>query len=269
MAETELSVVCKNCGAEVSPYVTECPYCGTRIRKRAPKLERHGDELQARETRRARRRRRRAPSAGHAASRLAFLATERPYVTLAAILGPAALLVVQRAADLSLFDLGVIDAVVVQHRVVAVPRRPVRLRRPRLPVRDRAGDGALRPLPRAAARRGGDADPADRLRGARGAGGPGARRGPRRRRHADGRRQRDRAGRASAPGGSCAAPTPATTRPRSTTGSRWRSPPACSCCCPWWRIWPTRGRGSSAAWSGWRAGSRPRSGDAEPRPRAR
>src|SRR4051794_10219056 len=40
MAETELSVVCKSCGSEVSPYVTECPYCGTRLRKRAPKLDR-------------------------------------------------------------------------------------------------------------------------------------------------------------------------------------------------------------------------------------
>src|SRR5207244_12925724 len=40
--------------------------------------------------------------------RLAF-ASERPYVTLAAILGPAALLVVQRAADLSVFRLGVIQ----------------------------------------------------------------------------------------------------------------------------------------------------------------
>jgi hypothetical protein len=28
MSETELSVICKNCGSEVSPYVTECPYCG-------------------------------------------------------------------------------------------------------------------------------------------------------------------------------------------------------------------------------------------------
>src|SRR3989442_12802955 len=45
MAAPELSVVCKNCGAEVSPYVTECPYCGTRLRKRAPKLEREGDEF--------------------------------------------------------------------------------------------------------------------------------------------------------------------------------------------------------------------------------
>ncbi len=35
-------MVCKNpdCGAEVSPYVTECPYCGTRLQKRAPKLDR-------------------------------------------------------------------------------------------------------------------------------------------------------------------------------------------------------------------------------------
>ncbi|MDQ3725526.1 MAG: zinc-ribbon domain-containing protein, partial [Actinomycetota bacterium] len=40
MSETELSVICKNCGSEVSPYVTECPYCGQRVRKRAPKIDR-------------------------------------------------------------------------------------------------------------------------------------------------------------------------------------------------------------------------------------
>lgn len=40
MNETELQVVCRSCGREVSPYVTECPYCGTRLRKKAPKLER-------------------------------------------------------------------------------------------------------------------------------------------------------------------------------------------------------------------------------------
>jgi membrane associated rhomboid family serine protease len=38
----DLFVVCKNCGSEVSPYITECPYCGTRLRKRAPKLDRGG-----------------------------------------------------------------------------------------------------------------------------------------------------------------------------------------------------------------------------------
>jgi len=35
----DLFVVCKNCGSEVSGFVTECPYCGARLRKRAPKLE--------------------------------------------------------------------------------------------------------------------------------------------------------------------------------------------------------------------------------------
>jgi membrane associated rhomboid family serine protease len=40
MSHPDLFVVCKNCQAEVSPYVTECPYCGTRLRKRAPKIER-------------------------------------------------------------------------------------------------------------------------------------------------------------------------------------------------------------------------------------
>ncbi|KAA0269287.1 MAG: zinc-ribbon domain-containing protein, partial [Acidobacteria bacterium] len=44
MSQTpELSVVCRSCGSEVSPYVTECPYCGHRLRKRAPRLEREGD----------------------------------------------------------------------------------------------------------------------------------------------------------------------------------------------------------------------------------
>jgi membrane associated rhomboid family serine protease/ribosomal protein L40E len=36
----DLFVICKQCGAEVSPYITECPYCGSRLRKRAPKLPR-------------------------------------------------------------------------------------------------------------------------------------------------------------------------------------------------------------------------------------
>jgi membrane associated rhomboid family serine protease len=96
----ELSVVCKSCGSEVSPYVTECPYCGTRLRKRAPRLERRGDEITPRE----RRRRLRAP-------RLPRIAVaERPYVTIAAILGPAILLLVQRAADLFPSEVGAIVA---------------------------------------------------------------------------------------------------------------------------------------------------------------
>ncbi len=109
MAETELSVVCKSCGSEVSPYVTECPYCGTRLRKRAPKLERRGDGLEAQETRRDRRRRR-AAERRERRERLRGLSltVERPYVTIAAILIPAALVIVERSTSLSLLDLGVV-----------------------------------------------------------------------------------------------------------------------------------------------------------------
>jgi membrane associated rhomboid family serine protease len=91
MSETELSVICKNCGSEVSPYVTECPYCGTRLRKRAPKLERRGDALEAQRPRRRRPRlrRRRKPDLPR---------PFRPYATLAVILGSAVLLLVQKAS---------------------------------------------------------------------------------------------------------------------------------------------------------------------------
>ncbi len=91
MSETELSVICKNCGSEVSPYVTECPYCGTRLRKRAPKLERRGDALEAQRPRRRRPRLRRRHKTD--APR-----TFRPYATLAAILGSAVLLLIQKAS---------------------------------------------------------------------------------------------------------------------------------------------------------------------------
>ena len=54
VSQPDLFVVCKNCGSEVSPYVTECPYCGQRVRKRAPKLERDepGADPRAKERRR-------------------------------------------------------------------------------------------------------------------------------------------------------------------------------------------------------------------------
>jgi membrane associated rhomboid family serine protease len=101
MSETELSVICKNCGSEVSPYVTECPYCGARLRKRAPKLERRGDGLE--------------PKPGRAGPRSLFrvrlprrrgAGAERPYATIAAIAAPAALLLVGRAGGVDLADLG-------------------------------------------------------------------------------------------------------------------------------------------------------------------
>jgi membrane associated rhomboid family serine protease len=55
VSQPDLFVVCKNCGSEVSPYVTECPYCGQRVRKRAPKIERGEEEPRRKQrTRRAR-----------------------------------------------------------------------------------------------------------------------------------------------------------------------------------------------------------------------
>jgi len=96
MSETELSVICKNCGSEVSPYVTECPYCGARLRKRAPKLERRGDALEAQQPRK-----RRGPR-----SRRFAVSAERPYATLAVILGSIALLLVQKATGYGLVSFG-------------------------------------------------------------------------------------------------------------------------------------------------------------------
>jgi membrane associated rhomboid family serine protease len=99
MSETELSVICKNCGSEVSPYVTECPYCGARLRKRAPKLERRGDALEAQRPRRRRRLRRPGPPSF-------AVSAERPYATIAVILASAILLLVQKATGDALASLG-------------------------------------------------------------------------------------------------------------------------------------------------------------------
>jgi len=109
VSSPELSVVCRSCGEEVSPYVTECPYCGTRLRKRAPKLERRGDELTRHESRRARRKRERAERrAERGDTGISLREGERPYAVLAAIAGAAVLVLVQRAADLSVHELGAI-----------------------------------------------------------------------------------------------------------------------------------------------------------------
>jgi membrane associated rhomboid family serine protease len=110
MAGPELSVVCKSCGSEVSPYVTECPYCGTRLRKRAPKLERVGDEVRVREDRRTKRRRKAAERRSRFAERRerAEDLAARPLVTITALLASAVLVIIERAADLSVFDLGAI-----------------------------------------------------------------------------------------------------------------------------------------------------------------
>lgn len=105
MAEVDLNVVCKHCGAEVSPYITECPYCGQRLRKRAPKLKQEGAELTAPPKRRRlrltrKRRERERP--------LAWLAVERSYATIALVAGAAGVYLAEQATELGLFDLGAV-----------------------------------------------------------------------------------------------------------------------------------------------------------------
>ena len=104
MAEVDLNVICKHCGAEVSPYITECPYCGQRLRKRAPKLRQEIAELVPKRRRLALRRKRRAD-----AKPLSWLKVERPYGTIALILAPAILYLVVGATTLTLYDLGAIS----------------------------------------------------------------------------------------------------------------------------------------------------------------
>jgi membrane associated rhomboid family serine protease len=105
VAEVDLNVVCKHCGAEVSPYITECPYCGQRLRKRAPKLKPDGvDERSTRPKRmRLRRPRRRARERP-----LEWLQAERPYATIALALASAAVYLVDRASDIGPYDLGAV-----------------------------------------------------------------------------------------------------------------------------------------------------------------
>jgi len=102
VSSPELSVVCKSCGSEVSPYVTECPYCGARLRKRAPKLERTGDGIEAR------RRRSRRPRLGRTPT--GALDSVRPWATVAVIAASCVIVLVQRASDRPLTDFGAIAA---------------------------------------------------------------------------------------------------------------------------------------------------------------
>lgn len=98
----DLFVVCKNCGSEVSPYITECPYCGTRLRKRAPKIDRHGRITE--KTRRRptpslpRLRRGEIPGIRHEA---------HPYATIILVLLGIAGCLVWRTSAISILDLTV------------------------------------------------------------------------------------------------------------------------------------------------------------------
>ena len=94
----DLFVVCKTCGAEVSPYITECPYCGSRLRKRAPKLDKEG---QPRERRGLRRAPRPALTPLKPGEMPGIRLEQRPYATLALI---AASLLVSLAVQTSWVD---------------------------------------------------------------------------------------------------------------------------------------------------------------------
>jgi membrane associated rhomboid family serine protease len=101
VSQPDLFVVCRNCGSEVSPYVTECPYCGQRVRKRAPKIERGS---KADEARKAPRRRPSLPRMRR--GEIPGIAVERrPYATGLLILAALALTLVD-AAGKSVWELG-------------------------------------------------------------------------------------------------------------------------------------------------------------------
>src|SRR3954447_26205093 len=96
----DLFVVCRSCGREVSPYITECPYCGSRLRKRAPKLERGG-------TPKAPKPARKRPSLGRLkpGEIPGIRADRRPYVTIVVVLASIVVSILSRTAAIYPTDL--------------------------------------------------------------------------------------------------------------------------------------------------------------------
>jgi membrane associated rhomboid family serine protease len=96
----DLFVVCRSCGREVSPYITECPYCGSRLRKRAPKLDRGGAPKQAKPIRKR-------PSLGRLkpGEIPGIRADRRPYVTIALVLAAIVVTILFNAGVFFLGDL--------------------------------------------------------------------------------------------------------------------------------------------------------------------
>jgi membrane associated rhomboid family serine protease len=106
VSQPDLFVVCKNCGSEVSPYVTECPYCGQRVRKRAPKIERGtDDEPRPKRSRRAKARSRALPRFRRGEIPGIRYDT-RPYGTIGLILVALVATVVWSTGEVTVRDLG-------------------------------------------------------------------------------------------------------------------------------------------------------------------
>jgi membrane associated rhomboid family serine protease len=103
VSEPDLFVVCKNCSSEVSPYVTECPYCGQRVRKRAPKIDRRGREEDPRRSRRMRPPRLSPFRPGEIPG---IAAESKPYATGALILIALAVILVVATGRVSEYDAG-------------------------------------------------------------------------------------------------------------------------------------------------------------------
>ena len=105
MSATEPNVVCGQCGAEVSAFITECPYCGTRLRKRAPRLERRGDEIAPSEP---------LEGGGKKVSRLRprpriklpQIPSDRPWASLLTVAASVVLLLVAEAGEFDAIELG-------------------------------------------------------------------------------------------------------------------------------------------------------------------
>jgi membrane associated rhomboid family serine protease len=114
----DLFVVCKHCGSEVSPYITECPYCGHRLRRRAPKLPRESEPKRARRSL-LRRSGARSPGSESSPTRsrarvrlpgrsFAGAIATRPYATLAIVAAGCVMWVLVRAGYIGADKLAVI-----------------------------------------------------------------------------------------------------------------------------------------------------------------
>ena len=109
MSEPDLFVVCKNCSSEVSPYVTECPYCGQRVRKRAPKIER-GTPTEEPRAKQRRVRRPKPPTLGKLRrDEIPGIAPDtRPYVTGALVVVALLGTILSATGRITNYDLGAI-----------------------------------------------------------------------------------------------------------------------------------------------------------------